>query len=425
MMTKKKINRRQFLKRMGIIGGSLAAGGFDLTKHAYAQAKEPIKIGSIVPLTGPFSYDADALLKAATLAVEEWNAKGGVLGRKVELVTRDDQAKPDEAARRTKELIEREKVVLIHGGIGAHTQLAINEQAKLAKMIYVSCSQSNEICKVPDVSPYTFHEATSPYITTTSMGQWIANNMGKKWFYFTADYSFGWQITEGFRNMAKRMGGITEAGEVKHPLGTTDYFTYFPRILAAEPDVLLMNNSGKDCLNAMKQAQSFGLKKKMKIVLPFLTFPTRMGADDETFEGVYGGTTFVWELEEKLASAKKFVTAYRKRWNVLPTEFSGWSYGAMQEMLSGIERAGTLDMKQIILKLEGHEYDQYKGKQWWLPLSHQSIQDFFIVRAKVGKAKKEEGDVFEVVDTVKANNKMERPWQELGFKADQPLSKLL
>ncbi len=428
MKTKKKITRRSFLKKAGVIGGAAVLGGIGFPNISIAQ-KAPIKIGCIFPLTGPFSTEAHYQQEAAILAVEEYNARGGVLGRKIELVIRDDKLKPDEAARRTKELIEKDNVDLIFGGLGAHTQLAINEQAKLAKKIFMSISQSNEITQWPDVSPYTFHEAINPYMTTHSFGPWIFKNLGKKWFFLTADYSFGWQLTEGFRKIGKELG-IIDAGEIKHPLGSTDYFPYFPKILAAEPEVLILDNFGKDQLNSIKQAHAFGLKKKMKLVSAIVLLSARVGAGDEAYEGVYGGSTFWWELEKQLPAAKKFVSAYQKRWGKPPTDYAGYSYGGMMELIGAIEAAGSLDMKKMILKLEGHEYNHYKGKQWWVPWSHQSIQDFFILRSKKASEKKGEWDLFEVVATEKAHDKMDRTWEALGLKAsglkpNEPLSKLL
>lgn len=313
---------------------------------------------------------------------------------------------------------------MILGSIGAHTQLAMNEQAKLAKKIFASTSSSNEITQWPDVSPYTFHEAINADIVTNNLGQWVLKNFGKRWFFLTADYSFGWQITEGYRKIGKKLG-VQEVGEIKHPLGASDYFPYFSKIIAAKPDVLLINNGGKDMVTSMKQAYAFGLKKNMKIVYPVFSLPARIGAGDDVAEGVYGGSTFVHELAEKLPSAKRFVAAYSKRWGKPPNDFAGHSYSAMNEVLSAIQRAGTLDTKQIILKLEGHEYDHYKGKQWWVPWSHQSIQDFYIVRSKAGEEKKDKWDVFELVEVIKASEKMDRTWKELGLKSDEPLSKML
>jgi branched-chain amino acid transport system substrate-binding protein len=313
---------------------------------------------------------------------------------------------------------------LMIGSLGAHTQLAINEQCKLAKTIFMSISKSNELTMAKDVSPYTFAEASNPYIVTQALGPWIFQNLGKKWFFLAADYSFGWQLTEGHRKIGKELG-FTEAGLINHPLGTADYTSYFPKILAAEPEVLILNNFGKDQLNSVKQIHEFGMKKKLKVVCSVFLFTARLGGGDEPFEDVHGGATFYWELADSIPTAKTFVANYRKRWARPPTDYAGYAYSGMRGLLSAVARAGAMDTKKVILKLEGYEYDHYKGKQWFRPWDHRSMQDIFIIRSKGAKERTGEWDLFKPLHTVKAKDQLERSPEEMGFKDKSPLSKLL
>ena len=424
MLPNRKITRRDFMKSIAAVGGVSAVGGLSFPQISWAQAKEPLRIGFIQPLTGPFGTEARDQEAAATLAVEEFNARGGVLGRKIELLVRDDKLQPEESARRAKELLEKDKIHMLAGSIGAHTQLAMNEQCKRAQTIFMSTSASNEITMAKDVSPYTFSEATNLHIITQAVGRWTAQNLGKKWFILAANYGFGWQTTEGFRRIGKVMG-CTEVGLINHPTGATDYTTYFPKIMAAEPEVLLLCNFGKDQLNSVKQVHEFGLKKKMKVICPLIVLTSRMAAGDEPYEGMIGGATFYWGLESMIPTAKTFVTNYRKRWGRPPTDMSGYAYSGVRGILSAVERAGGMDTKKVIQALEGYEYDFYKGKQWMRAWDHRSIQDMFVLQSKTGKEKTEEWDVFKVVDTVKASDGMERPAAELGLQEGVPLSKQL
>ena len=423
MRTGKRITRMDFLKTMGA-GGVAALGGLSLPRVSWSQSKDPLKIGFIQPLTGPFGTEARDQEAGATLAVEEVNARGGVLGRKIELLVRDDKLQQEESARRAKELLEKDKIHMMAGSIGAHTQLAMNEQCKRAKTIFMSTSASNEITMAKDVSPYTFSEATNLHIITQAVGSWTAQHLGKKWFILAANYGFGWQTTEGFRRIGKQFG-CTELGLINHPTGATDYTTYFPKILAAEPEVLLMCNFGKDQLNSIKQAHEFGLKKKMKIVAPLLVITSRMAAGDEPYEDVIGGATFYWGLEKSIPTSQTFVANYRKKWGRPPTDMSAYAYSGVRGLLTAVEKAGAMDTQKVVLALEGYEYDHYKGKQWMRVWDHRSIQDMFVLQSKSGKEKTEEWDVFKIVDTVKAHDAMERPAEELGLKAGVPLSKQL
>ena len=161
------MHRRDFL---AVAGASLAVSAIPAVVRA--QTREPIKIGIPLPLTGPFGVYATDLQRGATLAGEELNARGGVLGRPVELIFRDDQFKPGIGAQRTQELLEKERVHFLAGAIGAHIQMAINEQSRKAKILYFSLSQSDEITAKPDGNPYTFHEAMNPTITARAVGSW-------------------------------------------------------------------------------------------------------------------------------------------------------------------------------------------------------------------------------------------------------------
>src|SRR5512132_2567342 len=129
--------RRSFLTTAPAGAAGLAFPGI-----VRSQGKEPIKIGFPLPLTGPFGALAQDQQRGATLAEAELNAKGGILGRKVEVLFRDDQLKPAVGAQRTQELIEKEKCAFIVGGLAAHVQMAINEQTKKSKLLFVSTSQS-------------------------------------------------------------------------------------------------------------------------------------------------------------------------------------------------------------------------------------------------------------------------------------------
>jgi branched-chain amino acid transport system substrate-binding protein len=416
MSSNKRVTRREFLKKTGAIGGMVAFGGIYIPKQSFAQAKEPFKVGFPIPLTGPYGTEAKDQQAGAELAVAEINAKGGVLGRKVDLLIRDDKLKADEAARRAKELIESEHVELMAGALSAANQLSINEQCKLHGIPYMSISQSNEITMRPDDSVYTYHEALDPHMTTQAVGEYVGKKYGKRWYFLTSDYAYGWQMTDGFRRKGKEYG-IIDVGETKHPLGTSDYSSYMPRILAANPDVLFLDNFGKDQINAVKQATAFGLKKKMQIVCPILLMSSRLGGGEEAFDGVIGGVSFYWESNHP--TAKEFVKAFQKMHGRPPIDYAGYAYSGVKELLTGVIRAGGLDPVALATAIEGRTYDNYKGEQWWRPCDHQSQQDVFIIRSKKGKG---EYDVFEIIATVSGKGeRLLRTCVEVGQDPDKPI----
>ena len=408
-----RMNRRTFLRATGAAAAAGALGVPSFRPLALAATAETIKIGFPLPQTGPFGALAREQERGAVLAMEEVNAKGGVLGRKLEIIFRDDQLKSGEAAKRAKELIENEKVHFMAGAIGAHTQMAVNEQTKKAKMLFNSLSQSDEITAKPDWSPWTFHEAMNPSITSKAIGTWALENLGKRWWILHADYAWGNQNLAGFKKVAAARGG-TILGSTAYPLGSTDFSPYLPKIRDAKPEVLVAVTPGKDQVNSFKQIHAFGLKKEMKVIAPLLFLWERKEAGAEPYAGVYSGTTFYWELADTIPSTKQFVDAFWKRWGNPPGDYAGYGYSGIKEIARGIELAKFLDSDKVAAALRGTSYDHYKGKQWWRACDNKSFQDVYILRGRDPDKVKGDWGFFDIISTMPASEDMDRTCAEKG-----------
>jgi len=381
------------------------------TGLAHAQ---PIKIGLPVPLTGPYGAEAKDQVRNAELAIKEFNDAGGLGGRKAELLVRDDKLNPGEAATRTLELIEKDHANFIVGGLSAATQLSINNVTKLRKVVYVSISQSDVINEPSDASPYTFHEALNPHMTTQAVGRHVFKK-GMRIAFLTADYAYGQEMTRGFTRVAKELGAEV-VGEVKHPLGQQDYSTFLPRLQALKPDVLIFNNFGNDNRIAIKQAGEFGMKQKMKFVTPILTYTARVAGGASTYEGVIGGTQYFWEIEDKTPSAKAFNAAFRTaNENRYPSDYGAMAYSAVKSLLLAVKAAGVTDSDKVAAALAALKYDTYKGPQYYRACDHQSVQSVLVIESN-SKEAKDPADVFKVLHVAPADEKLLRSCQELGFK---------
>src|SRR5919204_2251721 len=361
-----------------------------------AQSKDPIRIGFPSPLTGPFAALADDQKRGAELAVDELNAKGGILGRKVEVLIRDDQLKPAVGAQRTQELIEKDKCQFIVGGLAAHVQMAINEQTKKSKVLFISVSQSDEISAKPDTSPLTFHEAMNPTITSRAVGSWVAQNLGKKWWIIYADYAWGKQNNMVLQDIGKKYG-VQVLGSTPYPLGNPEFSAHLPKIMAAKPEVLMHATPGADDIAFLKQAISFGMKKEMKFAKPLHWIPQAKEGGPELYSEVYGAINFYWELQDSNPSAKKYVEAYRKKFGTPPGDYGAYAYSAIHEVARGVELAKSTDSMAVADALRAHPtYDHYKGKQWWRKCDNKSFQDLWIVKGR-DKLKGGEWGLLEVV----------------------------
>ncbi len=391
------ITRRTLLKAAAAGGAAVAAAPVS-PRIARAQAGK-IVIGFPVPLTGPYGAEAKEQAACAQLAVDEFNAAGGLGGRLVELLVRDDRLDAGEAATRTLELIEKDKADFIVGSLSAAVQLAVNNVTKARKVLYVSISQSDQITALPDYSRYTFHEALNPHMTAGAVGRYILPKFGKKVVFLTPDYAFGHELVRGYEAVGKEHG-MEVLGNILHPIGAADFSTFFPRIEALKPDVLIVNNFGRDQLNTVKQAASFGLKKQMHIAVSVLLFGQRLAGGPEVFDGVVGGSNYYWGIEDHVPAAKRFNDAYRKRHGgQVPSDYGAYGYAGVSALLAGLKKAGTSQTETVVGAMEGLHYDPYKGPEYLRACDHQAVQSVLVLQSKPKAAMTGQYDVFEVVQT--------------------------
>jgi branched-chain amino acid transport system substrate-binding protein len=401
-------------RRSLIVGGAAAAVAPALFNVARAQGGN-IKIGFPVPLTGAYSSEAQDQVRCAEIAIKEFNESGGFNGRKAELLVRDDKLNPGEAATRTLELIEKDKVDFVVGSLSAATQLSINAVCRDRKILFNSISQSDAINEVKDWSLYTFHEALNPHLTAGAVARYAFPRFGKKVVYLTADYAYGHEMVRGFQRAGQSLGVQTLA-DIRHPIGAADYSAFLPRIQSLKPDILVLNNFGRDQLNAAKQATDFGLKATTKIITPILLYTARQAGGPDAFDGIIGGTSYYWGMEDKVPSAKAFNDKYRKaHGGAVPSDYGALGYAGVRSVLQAVREAKSTESLKVSIALRQLRYDSYKGDQFYRKCDHQSVQSVVIVESK-SKNMKDKYDVFNVLAVEPANEKNLRSCDELGHK---------
>ncbi|MEP9369025.1 ABC transporter substrate-binding protein [Xanthobacter sp. VNH20] len=402
------VSRRAVLAGMGAGIGLMAA-------PAILRAQtETIRIGFPTPLTGPFGAEAKDQVKSAELAVKLVNDKGGIGGRKVELLVRDDKLNAGEAATRTLELIEKDKVHAIVGALSSAVQLAVNEVTRARGVLYVSISQSDTINEVKDFSRFTFHEALNPHMTTAAVARKTFKK-GSKIAYLVADYAYGHEMLRGFKRAAAAIGA-ENVGEILHPFGAADYSTLMPRIRSLKPDILAICNFGRDQANSIKQANDFGLKQQMQIVVPVLLHNQRLAVGPDVFAGVIGGANYYWGLESTVPTAKTFNDAFKAANNgAYPTDYGAYGFTGVASLLLAIEKAGSTDTDKMVDALQNLKYDVAKGPQHYRACDHQSVQAVLVLESKKKADMANEQDLFAIIANDPGSEDMLRSCAELGF----------
>jgi branched-chain amino acid transport system substrate-binding protein len=403
------------IRRRQIIGAGVAAAASPFLFNIARAQNTPIKIGFPTPLTGAFSAEAQDQVRAAELAVKEFNSAGGFNGRMVELLVRDDKLNPGEAATRTLELIEKDKVDFVVGSLSAATQLSINAVCRERKILFNSISQSDAINEAKDWSLYTFHEALNPHITAGAVARYAFPKFGKNIVYLTADYAYGHEMVRGFQRAGAALGAKTLA-DIRHPIGASDYSAFLPRIQSLKPDVLVLCNFGRDLVNSAKQLTDFGLKSTTKIITPVLLYTSRLAGGADAFDGILGGTSYYWRMEDTIPAAKAFNDKFRKAYGgAVPSDYGALGYAGVRSVLQAVLNAKSTESMKVSIALRQLRYNWYKGEQFYRKCDHQSVQSVVIVESK-SKGMKDKYDVFNVLSLEQPDEKNLRSCDELGHK---------
>jgi branched-chain amino acid transport system substrate-binding protein len=409
------VSRRRALKFAGAAAGAAVFAPW-VSRGVLAQSKDPIKIGFPVPLSGIYGDYAKDQVNGAALAINQVNAGGGVLGRKVELLVRDDQLDVEVVSKLCRELVENDKVDFLSGVLGEHTILAMNEASRQYKKIFIGINQSNDIFTGKNFNKYTFLEALTPYLSVGFLARWAEKefNRPKRVFTIGPDYQWGWNNRDQWKRHAQSWGGQV-VGEIIYPFKQEDYTAFLQPILDAKPDLVAAANFGDEQVLFLKQAVAYGLQRKTKILLTLTGITPRVPAGAAAFDGVYGGTSFYWELAEKIPTAKAFVDAYQQAYGFPPGDYGATAYSAIHNLLAATQKVGSINNDEIVKALEDLTYDNYKGKQWFRACTHQSFQDFFILRSRATPVGK--WGYFEIVNAQPWSEPFERSCQQLRSAA--------
>src|SRR5512144_1305757 len=214
------MKRRQSRCRwvVSLIAAFLVVGG--TPGMAQAQKKEPIKIGVVSPVSGNYGDHGVLERIGMEMALEDYNQE--VLGRPVTLIIADDETNPDVAARRARRLVEVDGVKFLLGGVSTSTALSVGAVAEEKKVLFIATNQNGDQVTGESARHHVFRTPPDMAMLVRAGAKYTADNLGKKWFFLTHDYSWGHSGTAWARNMLPKVGA-KEVGEIKVPMGTRDF----------------------------------------------------------------------------------------------------------------------------------------------------------------------------------------------------------
>ncbi len=346
------VQRRTVLKAGLALGAMQVASPFVVK----ALADEPVKIGLNDPLTGTYAQLGKNEQIGCQLAVDEINKKGGILGRKVELISEDSTSSDTGVAvQKGHKLIDRDKVNFLLGNVNSAMAVALGDLASQAGVLHIVTGGHTDAVTGTDCHWNVFRVCNTTRMETEAVGKTLIDKYGKKWYFITPDYAFGHTLQQGFEATLKKYSG-TEVGASLTPLGATDYSSYLIKAQAANPNVIIFLTAGQDAVNSLKQAVQFGLNKKYHIA----------GAQQEleVLEGLppsarIGTWVFEWYWKQpNVPHIKEFVADIRKRNGGKVPTARHW-FGYVSVWTCAHAAAGTKS-------LDGHKMAKFL-QNWKLP----------------------------------------------------------
>ena len=387
--------QRVFMQRRKLTAIALTAAlaavlGVVTGSTALAQQKT-IKIGEINSYKAQPAF-LDPYKKGMELALEEVNAAGGVLGRKLELIIRDDGANPGDAVRVAEELVSREKVDLIAGTFLSNIGLAVTDFAKQKKVFFLASEPLTDRIVWHSGNRYTFRLRPSTYMQVAMLVPEAAKLGKKRWAVVYPNYEYGQSAVATFKEQMKRAQPDVEfVAEQATPLGRIDAGAVTQALADAKPDAIFNVTFGADLARFVREGNTRGLFKGREVVSLLTGEPEYIDPlKDETPEG-WIVTGYPWYGIDT-PDHKAFFIAYHKKYNDYPRLGSVVGYTTIKAIAAGIKKAGSTDTEKMITAFRGLSFDTPFGKSTFRAIDHQSTMGAYIGRTTLRGGKGEMKD---------------------------------
>jgi branched-chain amino acid transport system substrate-binding protein len=316
--------------------------------------------------------------KGMELALEEINAAGGVAGRKLELVVRDDGGNPGDAVRVAEELLSREKVSVLMGTFASHVGLAVSNFANQRKVLFLASEPLTDKIVWENGNRYTFRLRPSTYMQTAMLVPEAAKLKKKRWAIVYPNYEYGQSAAASFKKLMKKAQPDVEfVAEQAPALGKIDAGAVVQALADAKPDAIFSSLFAADLQKFVREGNTRGLFRNTAVFNLLAGEPEYLDPlKEETPEG-WWVTGYPWS-EIKTPEHRKFRDAYQKRWKDYPRQGSVVGYTAVQALAAAMRKANSADTEKLIEALKGLEMSSPFGPIVWRSLDHQSTMGAYV-----------------------------------------------
>ena len=375
------------------VAGALALGTISMTAHA--QETGPVRIGVITDISGAYSdIDGAAGIEVVKWAVDDFGGK--LLGRPIEILSADHQNKSDIASMTAREWIDNNKLNMLIGGTNSATLLAMAKVAADRKIPFLATGPGTARLTNEDCTPFTVHYSAYDTAAVTKVGATALVKAGNTtWFFLAADYTFGQSLAGDAARVVKSLDGKV-VGEVRAPLGTTDFSSFLLQAQSSGAQILAMANAGRDFANAMKASKEFGIGNSMKVagLLVFINEIHSLGLD--TAGGLQLADSWYWDQDD---ASRKFARRFYEKYKRMPSNIQAADYSAAMSYLKAAEKAGTTDGTKVMEALKSMPIKDFFN-EGHIRADGRLIHNVHLFRVKTPAESKEPWDYYELIATV-------------------------
>jgi len=411
------INRRTIIKTGLAVGAMQFASPYIIS----ARGEEPIKFGLNDPLTGVYAALGKNEQIGCELAIEQINAKGGILGRPTTLLVEDSTSGDvGTAVQKARKLIDRDKINFLLGNVNSAMALALGQVSNEAKLLHIVTGGHTDAVTGKDCHWNVFRVCNTTAMETGAVAGPIIKNYGKKIYYITPDYAFGHTVQAGLEKSTTALGGIKLGADLV-PLASTDFSSYLIKAQAANPDVIMFLMAGDDMVNALKQAVQFGLDKRFHLAGAQQELEALEGLPPEALIGTW---VFEWWWKQPgVPHVEEFVAAIRKKTGKVPTARTWFGYVATMTCALVANQEKSLDAVKLARALQDFklppEVALMPGAPYYRKGQNQLIPTLYVGEARKAPAGGDKEDLFNVVEPVDGA-KVAGTVEESGCKMTMP-----
>jgi branched-chain amino acid transport system substrate-binding protein len=347
-----------------------------------AQGTAPIRIGEINSYTAVPAFTLP-YRNGWQLALDEVNGKGGVLGRKLEIISRDDAGKPQDAVRLAGELLSDQKVDLLAGGFLSNVGLALSDFAARNQRLFVAGEPLSDALVWADGNQYTYRLRPSTYMLAAMLVPDAAKLPAKRWATIAPNYEYGQSAFKWFEKLLKAKRPDVEFIAAQWPaLGHIDAAATVEALAEAKPEAIFNVTFGADLTNFVRQGNTRGLFDNRAVVSLLTGEPEYLAPlGDETPVGWL--VTGYPVAAVKTPANQAFIAAYQSAYKVLPRMGSVVGYALVHSIVAGIAKSGSTDTAAMTTGFGGAAFETPIGPAIWRAIDHQSTMGGFVGKLAV------------------------------------------